>query len=87
MDKAIFKILDYIGKYVFETVVDFSSIINEIFRFKKGMSEDEFKKEKERIIRFLSGLTIANYLTHNGDYSALGYYTKERKKWCESGKI
>lgn len=88
MDNNIFKVLDYLDDFIFGSPVDISSLMNKIFPFKKGLSEDEFNRHKNLVNRFLDGLEKPKYVTFNiGTRSNIGQYETKINKWFDGYEL
>ncbi|WP_259070212.1 hypothetical protein HDF24_15220 [Mucilaginibacter sp. X4EP1] len=87
MDKNIFKVLDLLSNHIFGSIVDISSIINQIFPYQKGLSEENFEIQKRLVGRFLDGLEQPKFINFNGTRSNIGQYFKNRERWFEENTL
>ena len=84
MDKDIFKVLDYLSGFTFGSLIDISPTINQIFPYKSDLSEDDFKRYRNRVTRFIQGMQDMGYVKYNaGGWSNIGEYDTNKTKWFD----
>lgn len=86
MDRDTFNVLSYVSNYVFGSIVDISDIINKIFPFQHGISEEDFKRQKNLVTRFLDGLEKPGFIDFNGSRSFISSRPNSQS-WVSGGRL